>query len=163
IVIALWLTLADSPWGPGAALGVLLTSALLIRNEVIIPFAVLGAAVAANAIRKRVKAPRPAGRFRITPFLVPVLIALALFLFFRARARYLPILSDALAKKHSLNICQVFAFGYQQRHSDFSASPWTECQQLMLRIYGEPEPSLTKAVHENPMAMLEHFAWNAGL
>jgi hypothetical protein len=76
--------------------------------------------VVANEIHKRVsRAAPPAHRLRITPFLVPALIALALFPFFRSRTRDLPALADALARKHTLNICQVYAFGYQQRHSDF--------------------------------------------
>ena len=65
--------------------------------------------------------------------------------------------------KHTLNVCQIYAFGYEQRHRDFSKSPWTDCQELMLRDFGRPEPTLLEALRANPRAMLAHFGWNARL
>ena len=164
ILAALWLGSTNSQWGLGAALGVLLTSALLIRNEMMIPFAVLAAAATSSEVHQgasRVAALR--GRFRVAPFLVFPLVAVVLFLFFDSRTRDVRSLADALDQKQRLNTCQVFAFGYQQRHSDFAASPWTGCQQLMMRTYGEPEPTLIGAVRKNPKAVMEHFGWNVSL
>jgi len=165
VLSALLLSLTNTPWGAGGALGVLLASSLLMRNELFICFTVLAGAVMIGEIRKRSVTSQAlaASRFQVAPFLVPLLLALALFGFFSSRAKDWPILGAMLDRKHTLNICQVYAFGYQQRHSDFSASPWTECQQLMLRVYGEPEPSLARALRKNPGAMIEHFIWNVRL
>ena len=65
--------------------------------------------------------------------------------------------------KHTLNMAQVYAFGYQQRHPEWTKSPWTECDELCQRDFGDPRPTLTLMLRRNPRATLQHFAWNVHL
>jgi hypothetical protein len=72
-------------------------------------------------------------------------------------------ISEVSAYKHRLNMCQVYAFGYQQRHVEWTQSPWTECQPLMRQVFGSGMPSITEMLKSNPGATLEHFKWNLSL
>jgi hypothetical protein len=65
--------------------------------------------------------------------------------------------------KHTLNMCQVYAFGHQQRHPEWEASPWTECQGLMEEVFGAGQPTLKEMIEANPRAVAEHFWWNLSL
>jgi hypothetical protein len=65
--------------------------------------------------------------------------------------------------KHRLNMCQVYAFGYQQRHPEWTNSAWTECQPLMKAEFGSEMPSLGEMLKSNPAATLRHFWWNLSL
>lgn len=141
--------------GRGWGLGILIATTILMRNE--LALATLLFAAAAVAWELLHKTPR----WKIA-YAIPVALACALILFYYSRSIDTSI-SQILARKHTLNICQTYAFGYQQRNSDWQGSPWTECQQLMTRVYGVPEPSLLEALAKNPRAMLGHFLWNLRL
>lgn len=65
--------------------------------------------------------------------------------------------------KHTTNVCQVYAFGYQQRHPEWTKSPWLECPELMQQVFGQPLPSMLEALRSNPRAMAGHFLWNLRL
>jgi hypothetical protein len=69
----------------------------------------------------------------------------------------------AFSAKHTLNMCQVYAFGYQQRHPEWGHSPWLECEQLMERDFGQKQPSLSEMMMANPFAAARHFGWNLAL
>jgi hypothetical protein len=83
-------------------------------------------------------------------------------LYLRSTVRF-PAVLDDLRAKHTLNICQVYAFAYAQQHPDWPASPWTECDGLMQDTFGLPRPTLLEALRTNPRAMLGEFVWNARL
>jgi hypothetical protein len=68
-----------------------------------------------------------------------------------------------LRAKQTLNVCQVYAAGYQQRASDFQGSPWTECNQLMNRDFGSADLTFMEAFRRNPRALLQHVLWNIEL
>jgi hypothetical protein len=74
-----------------------------------------------------------------------------------------PELSKSLAGKHTLNIAQIYAFGYGQRHDDYESSPWTGYGELLEETFGEAQPTLWQAIAANPRAMAGHFLWNASL
>jgi hypothetical protein len=150
------------PWGRGFGIAVLLASAFLMRNE-LLPAALLFAALCLGWEILRVRRGAAATRRLPLAYGLPVTVACMLVVGYYLRASDAGSLRPAFSRKHTLNICQVYAFGYEQRHSDWQGSPWTECQQLMTRIYGVPEPSLTEALGRNPSAMLEHFWWNVEL
>jgi hypothetical protein len=118
----------------------------------------------ARMARGRGEGPWRALRRAAVAYGVPLAIAASTIVFFYSRSDYkFPELSAVFRVKHTLNVCQIYAYGYQQRHDDWSGSPWTECQKLMVRVFGQPEPSMAEAVRRNPGAMLEHFLWNVRL
>lgn len=93
---------------------------------------------------------------------LPVFLAFLTVSFFYSRSPYKPT-AEYVRDKHTLNVCQIYSFGYQQRYNDWQKNPWTECQELMLRDFGQPLPSMFEALQSNPSAMLEHFLWNIRL
>ena len=151
-------------WGRGACLGILLVTAALMRNELAIPCAVFAAACLVYEIRARRRATVAAPIWRLlSHYSVPCILAAALSVFCYLRTVDRANVMSGLRSKHTLNICQVYAFGYLQRHPEWTKNPWTECQELMQKTFGKPEPSLSEAFVRNPRAMLEHFAWNFSL
>jgi len=158
VLVILW---KPGPWGRGICLAILFASTFLMRNELFIPtilFGVLG--LSWDLLRGRTGTGQTARILRA--YGIPLLVASALILFYVSRARDLQ-MHEQMARKHTLNVCQIYAFGYQQRHPDWQVSPWTQCQQVMTRVFGVPEPSLAQALRRNPRAMLEHFWWNIQL
>jgi hypothetical protein len=161
------LTFDPGPWRRGVALAVLIGAAILIRNELNIAVVWLVVVFSITEARRRRDA---SGRWRsfvtsrILPYLAPLastaIIVLALYS--RAIVQF-PELLAASEPKHTLNLCQVYAFGYEQRHDDWTKSPWLDCQTLMIRDFGQPLPSVVTAIRSNPSAMLEHFWWNIEL
>jgi len=92
---------------------------------------------------------------------VPVVVALGISGFFYMRSYIqFPELSDRMEPKHTLNVCQIYAYNRQQMGDDWRGSPWTGCADIMQRDFGATEISLTEAFALNPNAMLEHFWWN---
>jgi hypothetical protein len=150
------------PWGRGFGIAALLVSGILMRNELLIPaglFAAICLGWELRRLRQGDQATPGTGR----AYAIPVAAAVLLISVFYLRASDASMIRPLLRVKHTLNICQVYAFGYQQRHSDWQGSPWTGCQQLMTRDFGVAEPSLTEALRRNPAAILEHFWWNLQL
>jgi len=79
-----------------------------------------------------------------------VLLAVALFAAVHARSTtQFPRAFADLSRKHTLNVCQGYAFNYTQRYEDWPRSPGTECQDLMQRVFGVPEPSMLQAMRLN--------------
>src|SRR5262245_33077667 len=167
-LLAAYLTSLSKP-GPrtrGAALGILLGSALLMRNEHIVAaglFAVVIVVYEVWRVQKRAAAAYPPYEYW-RGYGLPVVVVCVLTFFFYSRAHdKIPVLFDFMRAKHTLNICQIYAFGYQQRHPEWLQSPWTECESLMVSTFGKPQLSLAEAVIRNPGAMREHFLWNLSL
>ena len=153
------------PWRRGVALALLLAASLLMRNELLLASAMLAATLLGATLWGSRHSPNPR-RWSANSALaygIPLLCTGLLTLYFYRHASDANDLSAVLERKHTLNICQTYAFGYQQRHSDFTKSPWTDCQELMTRTYGKPEPSMMVALRQNPGAMMEHFLWNLRL
>jgi hypothetical protein len=71
-----------------------------------------------------------------------------------------PVLTAVLAEKHTVNLCQIYAFGYQQRNPAWQSSAWTECSSLMQTTFGAPLPALWQATASNWRAIATHFGWN---
>ncbi len=155
----------SGPWCRGVALAILLAASVLVRNELLLASGLLAVMLVAATIWKarhgqiRFKV----NRGSILAYGIPLVCACLVIAYFYVRANDAADLSGALERKHTLNICQTYAFGYEQRHTDFTKSPWTECQELMTRVYGKPEPTLLEALVRNPPAMMEHFFWNLRL
>jgi len=149
-------------WSRGVALGILVATTLLVRNEIILSVCLWGLACLIWEIRQ-VKFQRGKDfKVYILGYGLPILFALLAFSFFSWRTLIKPTPQE-LSRKHTLNVCQIYAFGYQQRHRAWTRSPWRQCQELMLQEFGASEPSMLEAIRSNPPAMLKHFLWNIRL
>lgn len=165
--LAAWLTSlrADSPGARGAALAILFVASILVRNE----FVLAALAFAGFCLVWEIRNPSHGltGRqrlARLAAYTIPLLLATLICLAFYARSVVqFPSLWFYLREKHTLNMCQVYAFGYKQRHSDWQGDHWTQCGELMKARFGKQLPSLLEMLRANPRAVLEHFRWNLSL
>jgi len=149
--------------GRGVSFAALLAAAVLMRNELLIAWFLYAGACLLYEFRRRENM-RQLLRVAIPQYGIPLALTIALCGFYYAHATdKWPALKETVDRKHTLNICQVYAFGYQQRHSDWNKSPWTDCQELMLTTFGKGELPLTDALWRNPRAVLEHVGWNLSL
>jgi hypothetical protein len=146
-----------------AVFGVLLLDALLVRNEAAIALAIWTAVWIAYEVRLR-RAGRGTPRTTLVrAFAFPVLAAMVLMA--AALAAY-PDRADFLhnyGQRQSSNVCEDYAFGYEQRHSDYRLSPFAGCGPLSEREFGTDQPSWVEATTENPRAVAGHVFWNAQL
>ncbi len=146
----------------GAALGILAGTTLLLRNELVIATALLLGAVALWERRRR-------GTAHATPapvaYGVPLLIVVAALSLFYARSEVQgSALRAAFRAKHTLNVCQVYAYNFQQRHpAAFTGNPFIDCHPLMREKFGRDDPTLVQATLANPGAIAGFVAWNGRL
>lgn len=156
-----------NPWTRGGAIGILFGSSFLVRNELALATGILGIICIGWEVWqfKNAQDRKFGGSYiYLISYGIPVLLAGLIITFFYTHSTIqFPELPASARPKHTLNICQVYAFGYQQRHPEWTKSPWTECYGLMEQQFGEQLPSLLEAMWANPGAMLEHFLWNIGL
>jgi hypothetical protein len=149
--------------GRGIALAGLLVAGALMRNELFVSWMVFAVVCLAYEVRRRRGGQAQRLRLLAVHYLAPAAIAVLLCLGVYLRAVDRGQLSAFLERKHTLNVCQVYAFGYQQRHPEWKLSPWTECQSLMQSTFGTPEPPFGEAFRRNPKAMMGHLLWNFSL
>ena len=154
----------NDKWRSPMILGISLVSTFLIRNEYILVVGVLIVISIANLFRKR----NHVSLITIKPAEIrygTVLCTAVLIIAYFYSASYIQgsAIRAVSATKHTLNMCQVYAFGYQQRKPDWKGSPWTECSSLMLAKFGTPMPTLREMIVSNPRAVAEHFIWNLSL
>jgi uncharacterized membrane protein YidH (DUF202 family) len=167
LVVLIVATFATRPFHRGIILALLLGMTVLVRNETSIVLVMFAALCAVEEIAQPYDAkPRTRAwwKERLVAYLAPLAIVLALIAacYVQSVVKY-PAISASAENKHTLNMCQVYAFGYSQRHPEFTASPWTECRPLMKETFGTELPSLFEMLKTNPHATLSHFAWNASL
>lgn len=159
LVVAAW----PGPWGRGTGLGIICAAVVLSRNELLIPAAVLGTAFLGWDLWHV----RPGGASRrgvLLAYAVPFGAALTLCALFYARSVIqFPALLENYGPKHTVNMCQVFAAGYLQRHPEWAKNPMTECAEVMVRYFGESHPTLGRMLRSNRGAVLEHLWWNLSL
>ena len=168
-ILAAWLiaALKDRPWNRGIALAILVAATVLVRNELIIAgilFALVCVIREFGELRQGGKVAEGGWRGRLIAYAVPLVVALGVcgIFYWRSDIQF-PELAERSRSKHALNMCQVYAFGYQQRYGDWKLSPWLECSQLMEKVFGQPMPGLSEMIRANPHAVWEHFLWNLSL
>jgi hypothetical protein len=168
-ILAAWLvtTIDDTPWTRGIALAILIATAVLVRNEQIVAvfiFAVICAVREYCGFRHAGKIGVASPTSRLAGYGLPLLAALlfSAFFYWRSYVKF-PAIMQVADAKHVVNMCQVYAFGYSQRHPDWTLSPWLECRSLMQTVFGREHPSLGQMIWSNPSATIEHFLWNASL
>jgi hypothetical protein len=149
----------DAAWARGAGLATLTTSAVLVRNEFLVASIVMLALCIVHELHRSKRVATLAAAYG-TPLVGG--IALCGLAYWRSSVK-IPEIWSVLDAKHTLNMCQVYAFGYQQRHPEWTANPWTECQALAHSTFGVDYPSIGHMLWSNPMATITHFWWNLGL
>lgn len=146
-----------------AVFGVLLLSTVLMRTELAVALAIWTGFWIAYELRLRRAGdgtPRAGLRRALgIPVLIVALLALAVLAGDPKRLHVI----HGYERRLAVNTCENFAYGYEQRHSDFHRSPFAGCGALSEREFGTDLPTLTEAVAANPRAMGEHFLWNARL
>lgn len=170
LLVSMLLVMSNrGPWARGAAVAVLVLSALLVRNESFVAAACLVAVCFWWERRQRRGAP-PSSRPRLASIVIayalPVILALAAATWFHHRSIVKgDALRDQVRSKHTINMGQVFAFGYQQRRPRRwqNRSPWVDYPELTLRKFGTAEPTLTGMIRHDPSEMMRHFLWNVRL
>jgi hypothetical protein len=146
----------------GIVLGIFVGSTLLLRNELLLATLALFATMAWVEWRRGVAGQ---GRRLALHYGTPLVVVLALGGFFYERSHVKGSqLGPVLGVKHTLNICQAYAFNFQQRHPEsFTGNPFIDCQPLIQATFEAPTPTFTDAVLNNPRAMAAYVAWNGRL
>jgi hypothetical protein len=148
----------------GVALAILLATTILLRNELLLATLIFAGFICVHELRRR-HLPRDRGAGRLKAYGVPVLVAIAVAGALYSRSfdqGHQAVLS--FRAKQDLNLCQVYAFNYQQRHpTSFTGNAFTECQPLMRQVFGRAEPSFLAATLADPRAMAAFVAWNGRL
>jgi hypothetical protein len=182
-VVAAWLIIMSwrTPWARGGAIALLAVTTVLVRNEYIVATIALAGVCLWWETRSpdltRESTHRPASY--VLGYGVPLVLAVAVIVFFYARTIYqfpelwtgttLPRYQapwsahSGLSPKHTYNMCQVYAVGYQQRHPEWDGNPMLECPRLMLSTFGTEKPSLLEMLRRNLGAVMQHFWWNVML
>jgi hypothetical protein len=160
-ILLLWALLLgkDTAWARGAAFAILATSAVLMRNEFLVATIVMLALCIIHELHRSKRVTTFAAAYG-TSFVGG--IAMCGLAYWRSTVKIPEIWRD-LDVKHTLNMCQAYAFGYQQRHPEWTANPWTECQALARSTFGVDYPSIGHMLWSNPMATITHFWWNLTL
>ena len=155
---------APARWRYPLWLGLAMVAMALVRNEYVVVLLALAYVVGKNIIKSLANGALAFNRGVLLRYGFALALAGTIVVGFYA-ASYVQ--GDAMRlesrQKHTVNMCQVYAFGYQQRHPEWTASPWTECDGLMEQTFGEPSPTLGQMVKSNPRAVIEHFGWNLSL
>lgn len=167
IIVAAWLA-ACKPvtWARGVSVAILVVASVLVRNELILAALLLACCCLGWEIW-RVKVGGQSARcprVYVFSYGLPLLLAGLLIIFFYTRSiSQFPSLADQMKFKETFGLCQLYAFGYKERHPEWNKNPWLWCEDLMTTQFGQPEIPLGQAMQSNPSAMGEHFLWNARL
>jgi hypothetical protein len=162
LVAALLVLQWPTTWGRGAAIAVLAGSTVLVRNELSLATAILVGLCFIWEVRSYRHHPRPLCHYGLAYGVPMVLTVLVIASYYQHSLLKVsdPEFAGSMRAKHTFNVCQIYATGYQQRHLDWMKDPWSQCQDLMMQTFGQPLPTLSEAFFANPGAMLEHFSWN---
>jgi hypothetical protein len=153
-----------------AVFGILLGSAVVVRNEIVVAAVVWLLICIVFEWRARRRERSRGGRRPLPTVLGPygaatlAVVVLALLTVWRAREpQSIPQWVESAQDKQNLALCQHYAVGYQQRHHANQQIGWLNCEAFMQRDFGSPMPSFYEAITSNPSAMADHFGWNATL
>lgn len=169
-VLGAWLAALRWPGraGRGACLALLLAATLLVRNELLVATAVYAVAcLSLELVEARRGGPggsRPSVRDLAFAYGLPLALAAAVAVVFYARSVVKwPLVAAELEAKHTISTCQPYAFGWRQRHPEWTGDPWTGSAGLMTAHFGEPTPTLPRMLASAPARVAEHVLWNLRL
>jgi len=152
-------------YGRGIVLGGLLGSAVLVRNEYGALFLLWIIALAAYEFYSRSRKSRSHHiKTYLAAYGLPILLALIISCAFYANSKpQYPEIKQEIETKHTLNMCQIYAYNRRQQGDPWKGDPWTECQSLIERDFGRSSVTFSQAFFLNPRPMLEHIWWNIKL
>jgi hypothetical protein len=166
-VIAIWWFALRNvePLTRGATVAMLLATSVLVRNELIVAtgLVTLGCLFWEMWSWREQRGPERLVRYYLTNYGLPILAITVLLAGFYARSTYkFPELLTS-NRKHTLNMCQVYAFSYQEQHPEWKGNPWVQCSEVMSMQFGLSEPTLPQMFQRNARAVLDHFWWNLSI
>jgi len=156
---------ADNIYGRGIVLGGLLFTAVLVRNEysalfILWMLAIGGYELYAYRTHKHSRSLRT----YLAAYGLPLLAAfLIIGVFYAMSDPQYPELEKDIEAKHTLNVCQIYAYNRIQQGYSWQGDPWTECQDIMERDFGRADITFSQAFFKNPRAILDHIWWNVKL
>ncbi|MFZ2630059.1 MAG: hypothetical protein WAZ60_01445 [Desulfosalsimonadaceae bacterium] len=153
-------------WARSCALAIVVANTFLLRNEYIVVAIIFGVICfvwelgQAKALKGKLRT-IPRFRHYLLGYGAPLLLVGALIFFFYSRSvvQY-PELSWYVKAKHVMNMGQVYAFGYQQRHPEWEKNAMTEYPELIKEHFGAPDLTLSEMLWKNPKAVLDNMLWN---
>jgi len=160
VVVARW----PGRVGRGVALGLLVGTMLLARNELLVGVLIFATALVIAEVRQSRTNGVILGSY-LKCYGIPLLVVALLTAgaLWQSPAHGRSVRAEVRAH-HRLNMCQVYAFNYQQRHpNDFTGNPFTDCAPLVRRVFGRPMPSFSEQLRANPRAVTNFVAWNVHL
>jgi hypothetical protein len=149
--------------GRATVFGLLLASALLVRNENIVAAVIFGVVWLGYELWRARRGVAPAWRTLAAAGAIPLISFAVLFGLVSWRNATPHGIFSELRHKHEINICQVYAQGLWQSGDVRAENPHAQCDVYTEEDFGQRFPSLTEAIAENPGAIARHFARNAGL
>lgn len=158
--------LRDSTFARASGVACFFAGSLLVRNEFLLATGLLGAASAAWEFRSWKKSGNSVTSlarqlFKLAaPSLVVLLVSA--FIFRSSFHSWKQVLAD-FNDRQRLNISQVYAFSYQQRHPEWTKNPWADGNELLKQDFGTTEVTFGTLVRTNPRAFWEHVGWNLRL
>jgi hypothetical protein len=162
LVAALLVVKSRSRGRLGLALAILVAAAALLRNELVIAAAILAIAILVYERRQR-----RAEHVRMSSYLRAYVVPLSVVVLAVAASYWRSVYPAVpnLRAKHELNVCEAYAFSYQQRHpSAFGGgNAMVNCSSLMRRQFDRPRPTFSQALAANPSAIARFVAWNVRL
>ena len=166
MLLAVIAVTVSSQWRMPLMFALSICATVLVRNEYIIAVTIFAAWILFSWFRNRSPAhqsdePQQASVRHIAICVLPVLLLIGFF--YSVSVVKGAAVREASEPKHTLNMCQVYAFGFQQRNSSWTKRPWTDCRELMTEKFGQPLPSIGTMAVTNPSETLQHFMWNLSL
>ncbi|HZK80620.1 MAG TPA: hypothetical protein VFC46_06120 [Humisphaera sp.] len=164
-VLAAWLVAARpnaGPWTRGCTLALLTATTVLVRYEIAIALGVLGIYclwTELGAMRRDFSLATSVKL--LCGYLIPLLIVISIIAWFFDHS--LLSLSEAMAMLHdkqTTTMAQWYAFGYQQRHPEWTKIPWDDYRELSSRIFGVADPTIPLMLRGNGAELLSHIGWN---
>jgi hypothetical protein len=167
VLVGLAIVLVALRWsglaGRAAVFGLLLASALLVRNEYIVAAFVFAAVWLGYEIWRVRRGTAPPWRTLFAAGAIPLLSFAILFGLVSWRNGSEGSVYSQLTAKNELAFCQGYALGAHHSGEVQASNPLAQCDVYTRRDFGERRPSLVQAIAENPEAVAEHFGRNARL
>jgi hypothetical protein len=149
--------------GRAVTFGLLLSSALLVRNEYIVAAAVFAVIWAGYELWRVRHGTAPPWRSLARAGAIPILAFAMIFGLASWRDGDDHSILSELSHKHEVNVCQVYAQSLWQSGDIRAHNPHAQCYVYTQEDFGRRFPSLTQAIAANPGAMARHFGRNAKL
>lgn len=163
---ACWLFGGKTSWLKGLGIAAALALALLMRNEYLpMPLCLFGVALWELISRKRSGEIERSKLRELWGLFTPSVLLCALWIFLVPLEK--PLTRKSLLSlfkwRTEANISQVYAYGYMQRHPEWTGEPWNGGGPLLIEKFGSQDVTFLTAFQRNPSAMIEHFVWNLRL